>query len=182
MDTELGFDPHTQQLEQQVAHLRRLLPRQPGHGVLDPRVFQQLVASKKAATERAVQLLEPHIHLHPDRASADIARATINSTFVQYWLPFLDGPGRDRLIAEMGLAGEDAPAQPVQLTMRHCGKCGSNVEVPAGARCIVCESCGHYNDVARPEVSCPGCGAPTSVPAGASAFSCPYCQMDMRAH
>ncbi len=181
VDSALGFDPESQQHEASVASLRRMLPRAPGHGHLDMNVFRQLVAAKKAATARAVQLLAPHIHLHPDEASAEIAAATINSTFTQYWLPFLDAGNRQWLIAEMGLAGEYVELSPVPLTERHCGSCGDAVHVPQGASRVVCEKCGHFNDVSAPEVQCPGCGGPTSVPSGATTFSCPYCQMDMRA-
>jgi hypothetical protein len=133
-----------------------------------------------------MQLMTPHLPLHPDNPTAELAVAVINSTFVQYWLPFLDAANQNWLIRELGLHGDYMPVTPVHTTARHCGGCGGTIAVVQGARRVVCETCGRACDVGRPEIACANCNGPVSIIAGAgqggvgARFACPYCQADMR--
>lgn len=179
VDTEIAFDPLMQQLEHTVASTRRMLPAAPGLPV-HPATLNQLVTAKKASLERAVALIAPHIHLHPDEATSDLARAVMASTFVQNWLPYLDAATQQWLITEMGLDGEYAPITASNATTRHCGRCAQSVMCVPGATRVLCEACGHFNDVSRPEAQCGECGAAASIPHGAHAFACPFCRADMR--
>jgi len=178
-DTEVGFDAECQALEEQVANLRQQLPRQPGQPV-NPHTLHQLVNAKKASLERALALIGPHLHLHPDASTVELARSVMASTFVQYWLPFLTPDTQQWLIDEMGLGGDYAPIQPVPTTERHCGHCGGDIMCAHGASRILCEKCGFFNDVGKAEIACPQCGGSASPPAGTHSFSCPYCKADLR--
>jgi hypothetical protein len=156
-----------------------MMPRQPGIPV-HPQTLQQLVAMKKATLDRAMTLIAPHLHLHPDECTAELAQAVMASTFVQKWLPFLNSAQQEWLIGEMGLGGDYAPITPVEATERHCGNCGGTVMCMDGARRILCEYCGFFSDMTRPELTCPECQGRASAPVGTHHFSCPYCQADMR--
>jgi hypothetical protein len=181
-DTATGFDPRFQALDAELDRAIAQMERAPGYG--PPRValpwFQRLVVARKATAARAGELLAPWIHMHPDKVTIELAVAVINSTFAQYWLPFLDPPQQEWLIAELGLAGEYVPLTQVATQLRHCGGCGGSLEVVAGARRVVCEACGHINDVEHAEIGCPHCGAPVSMVVGAPRLSCPYCRADLR--
>jgi hypothetical protein len=179
VDTEIGFDAEARPLEQAVAHARNAFPRQPGPPV-HPHVLAQLVSAKKATLDRVMTIMAPHLHLHPDESTPELARAIMSSTFVQAILPFLDPPRQQWLIHELGLGGEYAPIAAVQTTERHCGTCGGVVTCASGATRVLCESCGHFNDVSRAEIACPECGGHASLPVGTHVFACPSCRADMR--
>ena len=59
---------------------------------------------------------------------------------------------------------------------RHCGGCGQDLPVAAGARRVVCFGCGFLVDVGIPEIPCHHCGSPLSAPAGAQRLACPRCR------
>jgi hypothetical protein len=181
VDLDTGFDPAClaaeAALEQAIARLVRL-PTVPPR--IEPHSFYGLVAAKKASTARSLELMAPHLDKHPDRPTRELALAIINSSFVQYWLPFLDQPNQEWIIKELDLHGEYVPVTPVATTARHCGGCGGNLAVVQGASRVVCEACGRLNDVARPEIPCANCAGPVSLAADLPRFACPYCKADMR--
>ncbi len=183
VELEQGFDPsslaHEAAVEQAVAQLS-VVHGYGGVRQVEPQAFMRLLSAKKAFTERAMALMGPHLHLHPDNPTAELAVAIINSTFAQYWLPFLAPQHGDWLLRELGLSGEYVPLTPVHTTERHCGGCGQTLAVVPGARRVMCELCGRPSDVSRPEIACGNCHGPVSVLAGAGLFACPYCQADMR--
>ena len=142
--------------------------------------FWTLVGTLKTFLQRGSQLAEPHLDGHPDQPTQAIMDGISASAFVQGWLPYLDEPDQQKVIAEMGLGGEYIPVTPVGTTERHCGSCGKPAPVVAGAQHVVCECCGRVIDVSRPEISCTNCGAPLSIPLGAARSACPHCSADLR--
>ncbi len=147
---------------------------------VEPESFQRLVQTFRNHNERFLELCVPLLDGHPDHPTLDLCSAIGASAFIQGWLPYLDDAEQQRLIDEMGLGGQYAPIQPVETTKRHCGGCARPLDVVSGAKRVVCEACGHTNDVSQPELQCTGCGCPLSVPAGKSRFACPSCSAEMR--
>ncbi len=147
---------------------------------VEPESFRRLVQTFRNHNERFLQLCQPLLDGHPDHPTLDLCSAIGASAFIQGWLPYLDDAEQQRLIDEMGLGGEYVAIEPVETTKRHCGGCAKPLEVMPGAKRVVCEACGHTNDVSQPEISCTGCGSPLSVPAGKTRFACPSCSAEMR--
>lgn len=116
------------------------------------------------------------IKMHPDAAPADLLMRIEASAFVQKWLPSLQRPDAERLLATTRLASEYTEQPLPATTTRHCGACGCDLPVVHGARRVVCFACGHLVDVAAPEIPCHHCGSPLSAPAGARHLTCPRCR------
>ena len=177
-----AFDDETRLLD---AEMRKAVAGlQWVHGIGGTRVeatgFKRLIDSFRAHNARFLDMGTPYLDSHPDQPNRELLDAIGSSAFVQGWLPYLDQAAQDELLGELGLAGEYVAVEPVETTERHCGGCGKELHVVAGARRVVCEICGHTSDVERPEIPCAGCGVPVSIPVGKSMFSCPSCQSDMR--
>jgi hypothetical protein len=118
--------------------------------------------------------------MHPDRVSAEIQRRIDMSAFVQEWLPKLDPERAASLLKQAGMTEIYAEAEPVRGDEASCTVCGSDVTIYEGARCTVCESCGHRLDVAGERVKCIGCGAPLAPGENAAQLACPHCQTEMK--
>lgn len=116
------------------------------------------------------------IRMHPDGAPAELLMRIEASAFVQKWLPLLGPEDGTRLLAITRLAAEYAEQPAVATVERHCGACGADLPVAAGARRVVCFSCGFLVDVGAAEIPCHHCGSPLSAPAGARQLSCPRCR------
>jgi LSD1 subclass zinc finger protein len=178
------FDPPTQALKAQFEHAQRTLQIYPRPGLpagIEPQSFRRLHSAFLAHHERFMQVAAPCIGRHPDGASFELISTIQKSIFAQTYLRNLDKPEQDWLIEDLGLQAEYLPYHEQPTTERHCGGCGSRLLVLAGARRVLCEPCGHLNDVQHPEIACIGCGAPVSIPSGNSRFRCPHCQADLRA-
>ena len=180
--TAAAFDPDAQEREVAMNRAVQQLQWLPGFGSTRVRTesFRKLLESFEAHNNRFLELSLPYLDGHPDHPTAELMVSIAASAFVQGWLPYLDKAEQDRVIAELGLAGEYVPVEPVETEERHCGGCGQALDVVSGARRVVCEGCGRMNDMQRPELSCTGCGSPLSVPYGKDRFSCPSCSAEMR--
>jgi LSD1 subclass zinc finger protein len=118
--------------------------------------------------------------LDPDQASPEIALRMEYTTFCQAWLPHLSAADGERLLKLYGLHAEYDEVQPHDSEQRHCGGCGSDIEVFPGAKQVVCEACGFKLDVSGQDVPCQKCGALLSFPVGVNHVVCPYCGTDTR--
>ena len=118
--------------------------------------------------------------LDPDHAAPEIALRMEYTTFCQAWLPHLSAADGERLLKLYGLHSEYDEVQPHDSEQRHCGGCGSDVEVFPGAKQVVCESCGFKLDVEGQSLPCQKCGALLSFPVGVNHVVCPYCGTDTR--
>jgi DNA-directed RNA polymerase subunit RPC12/RpoP len=180
---ETDWDLQTQSLKAAFEHAQRTLQPFPRPGLpagVEMQSFRRMYAAFLAHHQRFMQVVTPYIDTHPDGASLELISAVQKSIFAQAYLRNLEQPDQDWLITDLGLRGEYVPYQEPATTERHCGGCGGAISVVAGARRIVCERCGHNNDVERQEISCSNCNAPVSIPTGATRFPCPYCSVDMQ--
>ncbi len=73
------------------------------------------------------------------------------------------------------LEGEYRQVDTSNLVDKKCGNCGSGMQIPNGGKKVVCEACGHINDVSAAELRCATCGALVSFPVGAKYVNCPAC-------
>ena len=152
------------------------VPRAHGESV------RYFVGAAKAYLERYFELAGPQLHLNPDQPSVETLRAFEGSKMVQNWLPLLGPEDQRWLISEMGFVDEYVPIEPVPTHERHCGWCGTTLQVVHGGRRALCMGCGKYSDVATPEIACTSCGAQVSIPAGSHQFNCPHCRGELHVH
>lgn len=182
-ELEAAFDPESETRLQQMNHAVRNIQWYGGFGSarrVSPASFWALTAATLAYQERRIALMEKHADKHPDSPTTGILRSLAMSTYAQGWLPYLEKADQDRLLSEIGLAGEYIDIPTVQTQQRHCGHCGNTADVVSGAQRVVCERCGYLMDTRAPEMPCNGCGSPLSVPFGAPRFHCPHCRAEMR--
>ena len=180
--TAAAFDPECRQLEAAMNQAVRNLvwtSRFP-----QPRVEQQsflaLLEAVLAHNHRFTGLVEPLLDTHPDSPTVDLQRRVARSAFAQGWMPMLDKESQTLLIARLDLGGEYIDAPTAETTERHCGGCARTIRVVSGAKKVVCEDCGHTNDISHPEIRCSGCGGPVSVLWSKRQFKCPSCSMELR--
>lgn len=179
--TLAAFDPDCIVKESAMNEAVKRLTWTPG---FQPKVgrasFDALLATVIAHTDRFVEVSKPLLDNHPDGVTADLQRRISRSAFAQGWMSFLDKAGQDAMIAELGLGGDYVDVPTVETTERHCGGCSRTLAVAKGAKKVVCEDCGHTNDVAHPEITCTGCGGPVSVLWSKRTFQCPSCSTELR--
>lgn len=142
--------------------------------------FANLLTAFRAHNARFLELGEPFLDGHPDHPTLALQKATSASAFAQGWLPYLDKPAQDAMLAELGLDGTYVDVPPVEAQERHCGGCARTLRVAPGAKKVVCEDCGHTNDVAHPEITCTNCAGPVSVIWSKRSFQCPSCATELR--
>jgi hypothetical protein len=149
---------------------------------LKPRVrsqaFWSLHGAVKQQLERgAAVYAEAGVYeLQPDEAPRELQRSLDWSVFAQGWIPYLEDADVERLLAESGLSGDYDEVPDVHFGTRHCGHCGGELSVVDGARCVVCEACGHRVDVSVAEIKCGQCAGMISLPQGEARGACPFCQ------
>lgn len=142
--------------------------------------FEVLLDAVLAHNDRFVAVGQPLLDTHPDGPTADLQRKIARSAFAQGWMTTLDKAGQDHMIERLGLGGEYVDVPDAKTQERHCGGCGRTLAVVEGARKVVCEDCGHTNDVQHPEIRCSGCGGPVSVLFAKRSFRCPSCSTELR--
>jgi hypothetical protein len=180
--TAAAFDPECVALEEAMNAAVKKLQWTPAFP--QPRVerasFERLLDAVLAHNHRFTALAEPLLSTHPDEPTIELQRRVARSAFAQGWMPYLDKSGQDAMIAKLDLGGDYIDVPTVDTTERHCGGCARTLRVVAGARKVVCEDCGHTNDVERPEIRCSGCAGPVSVMWSKRSFKCPSCSMELR--
>jgi DNA-directed RNA polymerase subunit RPC12/RpoP len=92
-------------------------------------------------------LLAPVYAMHPDGAPRALQRRIGHSLFVQGWLPYLGEADAQALLDRTGLAAVYDELPPPEVRAMPCNRCGSPLEILAGARRVVCEHCGRLVDV-----------------------------------
>jgi DNA-directed RNA polymerase subunit RPC12/RpoP len=135
---------------------------------------QQMIMAYDLMHQKGVDALDP------DHAPSGVALRMEYSTFCQGWLPHLSSEDGEQLLKFYGLAAEYDEYQPKQTDLHHCGACGAEVHTVAGARNVVCESCGHVIDIEGGAVPCLNCGAQLAFPVSINHLLCPYCNTDTR--
>ncbi|MDP2309910.1 MAG: DUF1266 domain-containing protein [Pseudomonadota bacterium] len=140
--------------------------------------FWTLYGAVKRQVERGMRVYAESgvLELHPDEASAELQSRLTWSVFAQGWLPFLAEADGERLLAETGLAGDYDILPSVAHGIRHCGGCGNQIAVVAGATRVVCEACGHRVEVGVAEIPCTQCAGMISLPVGKERVACPFCE------
>ncbi len=153
---------------------------------MSPRVtgdsFWPLIDAVKAHQAGSLDLIESNglLERHPDRPTREIMRRIGTSLLVQGWMPNLERADAERLLDETGMRDEYVHVEPPQLHTGACPACSAPVEVVAGARRVVCYTCGHMVGVGAGELRCHGCATPMVVPEGSTAFSCPSCDVELQ--
>lgn len=142
--------------------------------------FWPLYETVKAQLDHSFNILKEAgvLDMHPDEAPESLQRRMTWSMFCQGWLPVLDEADSERMIADAGLKGEYSKLEPVELTVRHCGGCGGELQAVPGAKVMLCEDCGTKVDVGNPEVNCTNCAGSISFPVAKNRIQCPYCQSE----
>lgn len=118
--------------------------------------------------------------MFPERATKELQKRIGMSLFCQDWLPMLDETSAQHLLERTGLKTEYVEADPPAGEDAVCTCCGAKLSVVAGARRVVCESCGHRLDVGAARVTCPGCGSPLAPAEGVTSFACPHCKSPLQ--
>ena len=118
--------------------------------------------------------------MDPDKAPLGVGLRMEYSTFCQGWLPHLSPADGERLLKLYGLNAEYDEAKPLETDQRKCGACGAVIHTLAGAKQVVCESCGYTIDTTSQAVPCGKCGAMLSFPVSANHLLCPYCSTDIQ--
>ncbi|GAB1470533.1 hypothetical protein MASR2M66_14110 [Chloroflexota bacterium] len=178
------MDSHQETLQSKMDGLVAALQRIPTPGgawiVAGP--FWEYAALFKEQMEGTYALIRKlGVHeLDPDKASDTVALRMEYSTFCQAWLPHLSPADGERLLKLYGLNAEYDEVKPLETDQRHCGSCGSDVEVLPGAKQVVCESCGFTLDVNSQAIPCQNCGSLLSFPVSTNHVVCPYCSTDTR--
>ncbi|MEZ4318282.1 MAG: hypothetical protein R3F61_12300 [Myxococcota bacterium] len=114
---------------------------------------------------------------HPDHVANDVMRKMGLSVFVQGWMAYVPPSEHDALLKKTGLDGEYVEPQAADLTKGTCPQCTAPLEVPANAKRVVCESCGHNVLVKGGHLPCHGCGASIDIPDHGKDFNCPKCDL-----
>jgi uncharacterized Zn finger protein (UPF0148 family) len=148
-----------------------------------PASFWPMWSAFRARIDHSMNLNERSglLARHPDGAPRALLTKMGMSAFAQAWLGYLDPTESAKLLAESGLGGDYVEASPPDLDLRHCGGCGCDLPVAAGATQVVCEACGHVIAIGAREVPCTHCGRPLSWPAGKTILACPGCKNELRA-
>jgi DNA-directed RNA polymerase subunit RPC12/RpoP len=118
--------------------------------------------------------------MDPDKPPSGVAIRMEYSTFCQGWLPHLSPADGERLLKMFGLDAQYDEFKPQPTDIRKCGACGAVIHTLAGARKVVCETCGFTIDVGSEALPCRKCGALLSFPISADHLLCPYCNTDNR--
>lgn len=85
---------------------------------------------------------------HPDGVDPRVSARIDAAQFVQTWLPYLDEHTLAETIARLGVGADyDAAAAPGRRARVPCNRCGTTLDIVAGARRVVCEHCGHRLDL-----------------------------------
>ncbi|MGO8997973.1 MAG: zinc finger domain-containing protein [Polyangiaceae bacterium] len=112
---------------------------------------------------------------HPDGYDATMYLHVNASIFVRPWLAVLSESDQRRLLVAAGVACDYVPAPQIAFAPCGCGNCGRALQVPAGAKRMVCEACGHVLEVGDRQFPCRSCGAPLSLPSGGTDVVCGAC-------
>jgi DNA-directed RNA polymerase subunit RPC12/RpoP len=178
------LDPNQTTLQTQMDGLVARLQRipQPGGAWLAAGPFWEYAALFKKQMEGTYALIRQQgaHNLDPDRASETVALRMEYTTFCQAWLPHLSPADGEKLLKFYGLNSEYDEVKPHESEQRHCGQCGSDIEVLPGAKQVVCDSCGFTIDVHGHAIPCQKCGALLSFPVSVNHVVCPYCSTDTR--
>ena len=176
------FDPRQVPLDAQMAALVASLQRIPtpggawrvagGFWPYAELFKKQMILTYDLLHQTAVDAMDP------DHAPSGVALRMEYSTFCQGWLPHLSPADGERLLKLYGLDAEYDEYQPQPTDSHRCGACGAGLNTLAGARNVVCESCGRTLDINGGAVSCGKCGANLSFPVNVNHLLCPYCNTD----
>lgn len=177
-----NFDSKYQEYAKQVAEQTRLIqwtgafPKTTASSEtfwpLYKTVVQQLDYSFSLLKEAGI------LDLHPDQAPESLQRKLTVSMFCQGWIPWLGTEDAEKMIADSGVKGEYSVMEPKELTLRHCGQCGGELDVVPGAKAVLCEDCGTRIDCTSDEVGCKNCGGQISFPVGKQRQNCPFCKTE----
>jgi LSD1 subclass zinc finger protein len=143
----------------------------------EPASFHRLVDAVLAYQKAAAAHTEACgvLALHPDRPPAEILPRIGASALVQGWMPYIAKADADRLLETCGLTGEYVAFTPIEEVHGKCDGCAAPLDVPKGAKRVLCHHCGAYSVLAGGHFPCHGCGAPIDVPDSGAAFSCQAC-------
>jgi DNA-directed RNA polymerase subunit RPC12/RpoP len=144
-----AFDATAQALQARVTEATsRLAFYQDGtHVRVHPRVFAPFVDAVFAQLDHAAILHEARgvYAMQPDGASAELQQRIGCSLFAQGWLPMLDESSAIALLERTKLRVEYVDTDAVAADAS-CRSCGAPVPLLAGAKRVVCESCGNVLD------------------------------------
>jgi hypothetical protein len=117
---------------------------------------------------------------HPDRPNGELFVKMGTSAMAQGWIPYLNPPEVDKMLAITGLKDEFTRIEPPNLKKGNCPSCGGPLEVVDAAKRVLCYACGHLAAVGGGTMACHGCGSPVDVPTDSSLFKCGACDAELR--
>lgn len=176
------FDPTYEQYAAQVQALTgqmRWIPNYP-KPLADSDTFWPLYTIVKEQVDYSYGLLELRgvTAMHPDEAPTLLQSRMTWSMFAQGWIPYLIPDDISKLLIDSGLYGEYSRIEPMETTLKHCGRCGGELRVVPGAKAVICDTCGTRVDVEADEAPCANCGGLLSFPVRVTRVICPYCRSE----
>jgi DNA-directed RNA polymerase subunit RPC12/RpoP len=184
-ETAVAFDETSRLYDvavKEAAHAVVLVEPSPGCVRAAPASFDALCRVFFPYAAHVHKMLDDEeIHeKHPDRADREVIKRIAMSTFVQEWLPKLDDALAKKLLDQAGMKSEYIESAPPAGEDASCAHCGNQIKRFAGAKCTLCEACGHRLDVEGERLECSGCGAPLAPGEGMTEVTCPYCKAAMK--
>jgi LSD1 subclass zinc finger protein len=180
LQTEADLDPQVKgAFDYQMLAVRQLVwnranPFQPKvDGASFDTLLEAVLACQRAYAEKAEStgLLEKH----PDHPTREILLRVGVSALVQGWMPYLDKADADRTLGRTGLKGEYIKFEPIEELHGTCEGCSAKLDVPKGAKRVLCHHCGAYAAVGGGKLPCHGCGSPIEISPAAAVIACGSC-------
>ncbi len=136
------------------------------------RLWERALALEAALAERGGLFAA-----HPDGLERELFLRVNRAELARKWLGQVDAEGGRALVEELQLQRELIELPAATGGVHQCGVCGSAVPILAGAREVLCETCGWVLDARAVSVRCPSCAAPVALAVGARAGRCSHCDL-----
>jgi hypothetical protein len=153
-----------------------------GRTVIVPESLWPIIDAQREAAEvyRAEMASFPDPVAHPDGDIPPAVAAQIAaSIYIVGFMTMVDDQTAQELLRRTGLESGYEQVPDPELHQMFCGHCGSKQQVVAGARRVLCTSCGKGSEVGH-TASCHGCGAKVTIGVGKQSAVCGHCKAEVR--
>jgi hypothetical protein len=115
----------------------------------------------------------------PDDTPPAVAKQLGYSLYIAGFMTMIDDATAKELLARTGLEASYEHAPDPELHHVFCGHCGTKQARPAGARRMLCETCGKHADIGN-TATCHGCGSKVTIGLGQKQATCEHCRVELR--
>lgn len=133
--------------------------------------FDKIFAYSQSLSEKTIRY--PSASLYPEPISDTSKDLFLKQTMSAY-CNTLTEEDFTKLAKHYGFDNEYVEIPDVDISKVTCACCNSLLEVPTGAKFVICETCGNKIDPEKRLVSCQNCGSSFS-PTGGRESKCDYC-------